>query len=191
MFAEVLRAKLAGIANLSDEQVAELKRHYELMLRWNRSLNLTTVTELEEAIERHYCESIFLAVHLPPAPSSIADVGSGPGFPGFPVAVYRPDCKVALIESHQRKAVFLKEAARKLPNVSVIAGRAEEVQVPFDQVISRAVSYKDLETLLKVLAPAADLLTGVESPDLDGWVWGRPIALPWGKGRFLRIGKRA
>src|ERR1700681_467468 len=115
-----------------------LQAHYELLLRWNRVLNLTTIDSLEEAIERHYCESLFLAVHLSPSPLHLADVGSGAGFPGIPVAVVRPDCTVTLIESHKRKAVFLREAARKLPNVRVLSQRGEDIKERFDCAVSRA-----------------------------------------------------
>jgi 16S rRNA (guanine(527)-N(7))-methyltransferase RsmG len=160
-------------------------------VRWNRRLNLTAITDTEEAIERHYCESIFLAVYLPEGHLQIADVGSGAGFPGVPVAVMRPDCEVILIESHQRKAVFLREATRELPNVRVAAMRAEEVSERFDRVVSRAVSYEDLAGVLKYLAPAADLLTGAEGPPESlGFVWRKPIRLPWGTNRFLRSGIR-
>src|ERR1017187_6190482 len=101
-------------------------------MRWNRSLNLTAIRSREEAIERHYCESLFLGARLPAGALRIADVGSGAGFPGFPVAVLRPECSVTLIESHKRKAVFLREASRTLPNVRVFAKRAEDVGERFD-----------------------------------------------------------
>src|SRR5581483_9324513 len=97
------------------------------MVRWNKTLNLTRVESLEQAVERHYAESLFLAAHLPVGALRIVDVGSGPGFPGFPVAVVRGDCAVTLVESHQRKAVFLREASRPLENVEVVAKRAEDV----------------------------------------------------------------
>ena len=163
--------------------------HLDLLMRWNRSLNLTAIRNREEAIERHYYESLFLAASLPAAPLKIADVGSGAGFPGFPVAVFRPDCSVTLIESHQRKAVFLREASRSVPNVRVLAKRAEEVQETFDWVISRAVSYKDLGSFLQRLAPNVDLLTGAEAPPEGiGFAWDVPVLLPWGDQRFLRKG---
>ena len=190
MFADVLRAKLAGIAVLSGQQAAQLQSHYELMVRWNRSINLTTVTELDEAIERHYCESIFLAAKLPPTPLRIVDIGSGPGFPGIPVAVFRPDCSITLVESHQRKAVFLKEATRHHSNVRVVPKRAEEVEETFDCVISRAVSYADLQVSLSRLAGLAELLTGGEEPPPDwGWNW-QSLQVPWGRERFVRSGFR-
>ena len=128
---------------------------------------------------------------MPPGPLAIADIGSGAGFPGFPFAVLRPECSVTLIESHQRKAVFLREASRGLPGVKVLAKRAEDVRDVFDAVISRAVSYKDLAKTLKALAPTADLLSGAEEPPaVMGFEWKAPVALPWGRARFLWKGKR-
>ena len=189
MFAELLLQKLSGIVCLSSEQLGILEAHYELLLRWNRKLNLTAIESLEEAVERHYCESLFLAVHLPSRPMRIADVGSGAGFPGFPVAVLRSDCSVTLIESHARKAVFLREAARSLTNVRVLTQRGEQLEETFDSAISRAVSYRDLAPILKQISRRADLLTGTElPPHALGFQWLPPITLPWGSQRFLRTG---
>jgi 16S rRNA (guanine(527)-N(7))-methyltransferase RsmG len=193
VFPELLKQGMAGIVELPDAQIAVLQAHYELLLRWNQSLSLTTVTALEAAVTRHYCESLFLAAHLPHGALRIVDIGSGAGFPGFPVAVLRPDCTVTLIESHQRKAVFLREATRGMPNVKVLPKRAEEVAERFDIAISRAVSYADLIRPLKKLAPRADLLTGAEAPSaLKDFDWDEGIPLPWGKPgdkpRFLRTG---
>src|ERR1700682_5683540 len=111
------------------------------MLRWNKTINLTRIERVEEAVDRHYAESLFLGSNLPPGRLSIADVGSGAGFPGVPIAILRPELSVFLIESHQRKAVFLKEATRGLPNVSVSSKRAEDLRQTFDWVVSRAVSW--------------------------------------------------
>jgi 16S rRNA (guanine527-N7)-methyltransferase len=177
---------------LTPDQEAALEAHLELLMRWNKSLNLTAIRSREEAIERHYGESLFLGARLPAGALRIADVGSGAGFPGFPVAVLRPDCSVTLIESHQRKAIFLKEAARAVPNVRVLAKRAEDVADSFDWVISRAVSYADLASFLKKLAPNADLLSGAEAPlESLGFEWDAPVALPWGNQRFLWTGRFA
>jgi 16S rRNA (guanine527-N7)-methyltransferase len=191
VFAETLAAKLAGVVELSGAQVRMLEAHYQLLLLWNRTLNLSTITGLDEAVERHYCESLFLGAHLPPGPLSIVDIGSGAGFPGFPVAVLRPDCSVTLIESHQRKSVFLREASRGVPGLRVLARRAEDAQDRFDVAVSRAVSYKDLTGTLKVLAPTADLLGGAEQPpEKMGFEWEAPVPLPWGQARFLWVGRR-
>jgi 16S rRNA (guanine(527)-N(7))-methyltransferase RsmG len=189
VFAEMLRRKVEGIVSLTAAQIALLEAHYSLMVRWNKVLNLTRVEELEEAVEVHYAESLFLGAHLPREGIAIADVGSGAGFPGFPVAVLRPDCVVTLIESQQRKAVFLKEVSRGIGNVRIVAGRGEDVRERFDHVVSRAVSYEDLTGVLQKLALYADILTGgKEPPPALGFCWKHPVVLPWGHGRFLRQG---
>ena len=193
MFSDLLRATLVGIVDLTSEQSAALERHYELLLKWNRTVNLTAIRDIAEIVTRHYGESLFLAAHLPQGPLRVVDIGSGAGFPGFPVAILRPDCAVTLLESHQRKAVFLKEASRSVSNIKVLARRAEEVSgsVGFDWAVSRAVSYKDLAPVLKVLAPNADLLTGREEAAAGmGFAWDPGILLPWGTDRFLRTGRR-
>jgi 16S rRNA (guanine(527)-N(7))-methyltransferase RsmG len=161
-----------------------LEAHRRLLEKWNRTLNLTRITDLD----RNYGESIFLAEHLPPGPLRICDIGSGAGFPGFPVAIVRPECQVALIESHQRKAVFLKEACRGHANLRVLARRAEDVAEQFDWAISRAVSDADLAGVLGRLAPNAALLTGAEDPAIPGFVWQPGIPLPGSRNRYLKIG---
>jgi 16S rRNA (guanine527-N7)-methyltransferase len=181
MFGELLRSKLAGICELPEPQVERLNAHYDLLTRWNKVLSLTSVRTLDEAVERHYCESIFAAIHLPEGAISVADVGSGAGFPGIPIAIVRPECSVVLIESHQRKAAFLKEASRDLANVRVISKRAEDLGERFDWVVSRAVRYADIAAVLKRLGQNAELLTGeVYAAGLEGFEWREPIRLPWG-----------
>jgi 16S rRNA (guanine527-N7)-methyltransferase len=189
MFAELLRAKLSGVCELSEGQIERMNRHYELLTRWNQKLSLTSVRTIEEAVERHYCESVFAACHLPQSRVSVADIGSGAGFPGIPSAIVRPDCAVVLVESHRRKAAFLKEASRDLPNVRVLSTRAEDVSEQFDWVVSRAVRYADIAAALMMLGRNAELLTGeMRAEDLVGFEWQQPIRLPWGERRFLWIG---
>lgn len=176
---------------LTPEQQAALEAHLDLLMRWNQKLNLTAIRNREEAIARHYGESLFLGSRLSAGALRIADVGSGAGFPGFPVAILRPDCQVTLIESHQRKAVFLREASRSVPNVRVLAKRAEDVGETFDRVISRAVSYPDLAPFLRNLAPNADLLGGVERPPESlGFEWDDPVPVPSGNQRYQWTGRR-
>jgi 16S rRNA (guanine527-N7)-methyltransferase len=189
VFAEALRERLVGLVELSSAQIEALETHYNLMVRWNKTLNLTKITDAREAVARHYAESLFLGVHLPAQILTIADIGSGPGFPGIPVAVLRPDCEVALIEAHQRKSVFLREVSRGMNNVRVISKRAEEVEDRFEWMISRAVSYEDLTGSIGSLCRASALLTGEEAPPAKwGWRWDPSIIVPGGRSRFLRIG---
>jgi 16S rRNA (guanine527-N7)-methyltransferase len=195
MFAETLKARLKGVLPVAPDQIGALGRHYDLMVRWNRVLNLTAVRDIEEAVERHYCESLFLGARLPQGSLKVADIGSGAGFPGFPIAVLRGDCEVTLIEAHRRKAVFLREATRQMGNVRVLDRRAEDVAERFDWVVSRAVDVSSMQLLLAVLAPHVALLGGERVPEQSGegqlaglWKWEQPVRLPWGDRRWLWIG---
>jgi 16S rRNA (guanine527-N7)-methyltransferase len=190
VFKTVLAERLRGIVELSADQLVRLQAHFELLTRWNRVLNLSSVEGVEEIVERHYCEALFLASRLPAAPLRIVDIGSGAGFPGFPVAVFRPDCEVSLVEAHQRKAVFLREASRDAGNMRVLPVRAETVSERFDLAVSRAVSYADLIKPLKRLSDAADLLTGGEAPPVSLAMDWEEVSLPWGTSRYLRHGRR-
>jgi hypothetical protein len=97
---------------------------------------------------------------------------------------------VTLIESHQRKAVFLKEASRQLANVQVLAKRAETVSDSFAWAVSRAVSYQDLDDCLEKLAPRVALLTGADPPPASlSFDWDVPVPVPGGRG-FVRLGRR-
>lgn len=151
-------AVAAGFAGLSKSQLDALWAHYQLLVTWNERLNLTRVVSAPEAAQIHYVESLFLGSVLPAGPLRIADVGSGGGFPGIPVAILRPECAVTLIESHQRKAVFLREASRGLPNVRVLSKRAQDLAEKFDWLVSRAVRPNDVLALR--LAANVALLIG-------------------------------
>ena len=177
---------------LTREQVSALYGHYALLARWNKALNLTTVMGLEESVLRHYCESLFLGERLPECAGAVLDVGSGAGFPGVPVAVLRSDCNVTLAESHQRKAVFLREATRGFANVRVEPRRAEELDTGgFDWVVSRAVKWSEVVPLAQhgvVLLLGQD--DAVELLRVRTFNWLPPAPLPWGKRRVLVIGSR-
>jgi 16S rRNA (guanine(527)-N(7))-methyltransferase RsmG len=184
----VFRELLRRCAVVSEDEAAQLESHFDLLSRWNKVLNLTRIEGLEQAVERHYCESLFLAERIPRiAGLRIADIGSGAGFPGFPVAVVRPESSVALIESHQRKAVFLREASRSVSNIHVVSERAESVTEAFDWIISRAVSYADLDRVIPKSGARVALLTGEETPPTDWQVKWDVVPLPSGRNRFLRV----
>jgi 16S rRNA (guanine527-N7)-methyltransferase len=170
-FKSLLASEFSPYGALSPQQLTLLEEHYQLLLRWNRKINLTRITSLQDAVWYHYCESLYLATRLPEGPLRVVDIGSGAGFPGIPVAIYRPELRVDLVESHQRKAVFLREAARGLTNVCVVRRRAEEVTASYDWTISRAVRPEDVVRLN--LAPHVAVL-GAEGE-----------RLPWGEKRAL------
>src|SRR4029079_17083947 len=105
-FKSLLGLEFSPYGVLTPQQLTLLEEHYSLLLRWNQKMNLTRITSLQDAVRYHYCESLYLATRLPQGPLRIVDIGSGAGFPGIPVAIYRPDCSVDLVDSHQRKAIF-------------------------------------------------------------------------------------
>ena len=180
-FRELLFQEFLPYATLSAEQLELLEGHFELLLRWNRTLNLTRIDDTEQAVRFHYCESLFLGQRLPPGPLRVVDVGSGGGFPGIPMAVLRTDLELTLVESNRRKAVFLREASARLPNVRVLACRAEECVERFDWMVARAVSAS--EVLRTRLAPNWALLVASKDAPEDSEV----LALPWGRDRVIAV----
>ena len=192
-FREILARELSGLVPLSETQIAQLEQHYDLMMRWNQRMNLTSIRTIEEAVTRHYCESLFVGSQLSlPEGSTLVDVGTGAGFPGIPIAVLHPEFKMSLVESHQRKTVFLREATRQLPSVRVLGSRVESMTETFNLLLSRAVEVSALLPLLPKLAPAAALMLGQDDiARLTGkqdWRWQEPIKLPWGDRRYLLMG---
>jgi 16S rRNA (guanine(527)-N(7))-methyltransferase RsmG len=183
VFRESLASEFAPFATLSHAHLTSFEQHYQLLERWNKSINLTRIRSLSDAVRFHYCESLFAGLALPTDPLRIADVGSGAGFPGIPIAILRPDCYVELIESHQRKAVFLKEASRSLPNVTVNPSRADSAVGEWDWVVSRAVSLQEVLSL--GLAPNVAVLTTKE--ELGSFVPNKILAVPWGNQRVLAM----
>lgn len=189
MFAELLRKQISPIIELSPAQINQLEQHYNLLIKWNKVLNLTSVRKVEEIVERHYCESIFMGLHLPAGALTVGDVGSGAGFPGIPIGIVRPECKVSLIESHQRKCVFLREATRELKNVQVLPIRVEDVDEAFDWVVCRAVLLSKIEKPVSALSALIAIL-GTERPSDSRFTWNTPVQLPWGRQKYLWLGTR-
>ena len=179
-------------ANLSAEQIEGLYEHYALLERWNKRINLTSVEAGEQMVIRHYCESLFFGARLPADTRSLADIGSGAGFPGVPIAILRPNCEVALVESHQRKAVFLREASRSLGNVSVMSQRAEDLSTNFEWIVARAVRPKEIVALVPRLGRKIGLMLGeedfLELQTAKHIAWSEPIRLPWGDRRICVFG---
>lgn len=194
-FADSLERELRSWITLSEQQIRQLHDHYQLLHLWNKKINLTSVKPGVETLVRHYCESLFFGAHFPGEPErvTIADLGSGAGFPGVPLAVLKPEWRVTLIESNQRKGVFLREATRNLGNVSVLAQRAEDISIAYDWLVSRAVSPPEVLRNLPRLAPQVGLMLGEgdfstvkSTPNI---AWGEPVRLPWGDRRICVYGE--
>lgn len=193
-FADLLIEETRSFCSLDGRQVLLLTQHWEMLQRWNRQLNLTTIANVRAAVQRHYAESLFFAsrLTLTPEVQTVADVGSGAGFPGFPLAVLFPELQVTLIESHQRKSVFLRECSRTMSNVTVDASRFETLTAKWDLIVSRAVSWASLETHAIRCSGKFGLLAGANSLSelqaSDRVVWERPIPVPAGGRGFVLIG---
>ena len=179
MFRELLEKEFGPYGALTAEQLDRLENHYNLLLRWNARLNLTRIDSVEDSVRLHYCESLFAGQSLPTGPLSIVDVGSGAGFPGIPIGILRPECSITLVEAHQRKAVFLREATRKLTNIEVVTDRAENLKYTYDWLISRAVSTEEV-LKLKLANNLALLVGGQQVLDFN-----RREPIPWGTDRFI------
>lgn len=139
-FEQELRAQMAAYAvELSDEALAQLGTYYSLLTRWNDRLHLVAPCSPEEFATRHVLESLMLLKHLPLG-AKIADIGSGGGLPIIPCLIARPDLDATLIESSQKKAVFLREALKEVGRkATIIARRFEEIEAPdVEFVTSRA-----------------------------------------------------
>lgn len=131
---ELFRAALAQHQNefsvhLSANQIEKLSLYYQLILKWNPLLHLTTLTSPLDFALRNVLESAFAVPFLLPTIRQIFDIGSGGGLPGIPLAILCPDLPITLIEVNRRKAVFLKEASTVMgaTNLSVINQRFEQL----------------------------------------------------------------
>lgn len=129
---------------LSQHQLQLFEDYLELLLKWNRVYNLTSVRKKDEIAVKHFFDSLtlvklFEAVGIDPAGKEIADFGSGAGFPGVPVKIYYPQTNMFLIESIGKKCMFLETLKRELKlDYTVLCQRAEEIEMKFDMVLSRA-----------------------------------------------------
>jgi len=106
----------AGKANIvvTDYQLERLTTFLDLLFRWNRKINLTALTGVDEAIDRLLLEPLAAARHLPDTPGRLIDLGSGGGSPAIPLALSQPEYELTMVESKARKAAFLREATRVL-----------------------------------------------------------------------------
>ena len=122
------RARKAGVF-LSDDLVAQLAAYYELLDRWNRKINLTSLDNPDEAIDRLLLEPIVAARQLPSQTANLMDIGSGGGSPAIPMRLCSPTISLTMVEAKARKSAFLREAVRalRLEQTVVETARYEEL----------------------------------------------------------------
>lgn len=162
-FAELQSSGKLPFPEPSPEQIAQLQKYLTLLLDWNQRINLISPNDEARIAERHILESlaVFSAWSFPQN-ATVLDLGSGAGFPGIPLKIMRPDLAMSLLESRQKKTLFLNAVVRelKIENCRVINARAEELAKTsgekFSLIIARAVA--DLKTLWEWSKPLlADL----------------------------------
>ena len=143
---------------LSELQMDRMAGHAEELLTWNQKMNLTAIKEPFEVAEKHFFDSIAVASFLENA-TSLADIGSGGGFPGIPLKIMKPELNIILIDASRKKINFLKHVIRrlKLENIEAVHARVETLNSDpsflkrFDAVISRA--FTDLGRFVDLSLP--------------------------------------
>ena len=154
------RASALGVA-LEPTAARQLLRLLDELEQWNRAYNLTAITTREAMVSAHLLDSLAASGDL--AGTRIADLGTGAGFPGLPLAIVHPERHFTLIDGTAKKVRFVAHAARTLglKNVEAVHARAEELRPerPFDTILARAVAtLAELAALARALAGPGTLL---------------------------------
>ncbi len=183
-------------------QLAKIRQFTGLLLKWNRSVSLTSITDPIEIVGRHFGESMFATQQLRMEKCRLVDIGTGAGFPGLALKIAVPSIQVTLIESNKKKCAFLSEVVRNLQftDANIRSERFEQIKpetIPADIITSRAVG--EFKRLLRWSANAligrGHLLLWVGSEDstrivsTSGWTWQPAVHLPDSQRRFLLIGR--
>lgn len=153
----IIQAKKIDVI-LDEEQIQKFYKYMELLLEWNEKINLTAIVEPRDVILKHFVDSLTICKELQKN-KTLADIGTGAGFPGIPVKILRPDLDITLIDSLNKRVNFLTMVieALKLEKIIALHGRIEDFgknkkyREKFDYVTSRAVA--NLSTLSEYMIP--------------------------------------
>ena len=141
--------------SLSEPQLSAFEKYADLLIEWNQKFNLTSITERSDIYLKHFYDSLLPAICFD-VQGTLADVGSGAGFPGIPLKIFKPDLKVTLIEPTGKRCTFLKEVISQLnlKDIEVVNKRSEDYAREghqFDIVTARAVA--ELNVLSELCLP--------------------------------------
>ncbi len=134
---------------LDETAINRLEKYMSLVIEWNEKINLTSITDRDDFIVKHFCDSLSLLGNVDfPQSARVIDIGTGAGFPAIPLLIARPDLRITMLDSLNKRLVFIKEQV--LPAIGLDAetvhGRAEELsktkpfRESFDLAVSRAVA---------------------------------------------------
>ena len=151
------KSDIIGV-RFSVEQMEQFYKYMNLLIEWNEKINLTAIIEPEEIIQKHFIDSLTILNRIEDN-KSVVDVGTGAGFPGIPLSIMNPTLKITLVDSLNKRLVFLQEVINQLglKNVELVHARAEDFgqnkkyREKFDVATSRAVA--NLSTLSEYLIP--------------------------------------
>ena len=186
------KAEAQGLI-LSEKMLQKCLLYSQLLDEWNARINMTAITDPEEVEDKHFLDCLILAKQ-PEVEGRVADIGSGAGFPGLLLKMYKPDIELSLIESNQKRAAFLREAAKTLQlELEVLPVRAEEAVAAgkrefFDLVTARAVAALPAlcEYCLPLVAVGGHFVPMKGKVEEEWTAAGRAISLLGGKKRELR-----
>ena len=128
---------------LPEERVSMLHSLADLYMKWNKSINVISRKDIDNVFDNHILHSLCIARFIPfSSNSKIMDLGTGGGLPGLPLAIYYPDCHFTLVDSRSKKLKVVEEIVKalQLENVEIIHARAEELELKFHYVVTRAVA---------------------------------------------------
>ncbi|MEY8446210.1 16S rRNA (guanine(527)-N(7))-methyltransferase RsmG [Enterococcus ratti] len=134
--------------HLSDQQMSQFERYYQLLVEWNEKMNLTAITEKKDVYLKHFYDSLTLAFDVDFSPTfSLCDVGSGAGFPSIPLKIAFPELQITIVDSLNKRLIFLNELTKELEiSANLYHDRAEtfgqnpQFRASFDCVTARAVA---------------------------------------------------
>ncbi len=153
--------------NFSSEQIGQIERYLNLLIKWNRTFNLTAIKEPEAMVTHHVLDSLAILPLL--VGQRFLDVGTGAGLPGMMLAIACPTCHFVLLDSNSKKISFIKQAVHQLgvQNVEVVHSRIEDFEplILFDEVISRAfTNLADFVRLCLRLLTSGGMLLAMKGP---------------------------